>query len=78
MSEAIPLTYRVNIVAANDPTLGRECDIGLFGTVGGSAFVNLPTLSWLNPHPEKAIASIEARSGSSAAMCLLLFGITLD
>ena len=33
--EVIPLAYRVNIVPANDPMLGRECDIGLFGTVGG-------------------------------------------
>lgn len=76
--EVIPLAYRVNIVAANDPTLGRECDIGLFGTVGGAAFMNLPTFTWLNPHPERTIASIEARSGSSAEMTLLLFGVTLE
>lgn len=76
--EVIPLTYRVNIVAANDPTLGRDLDIGLFGTVGGAAFMNLPTFTWPNPHPEKSISSIEARSGSSANMTLLLFGIALD
>lgn len=74
----IPLTYRVNIVAANDPTLGRQCDVGLFGTVGGAQFMNLPTFTWVNPHPAKTIASIEARSGSSAAMTLLLFGITRE
>ncbi len=76
--EVIPLTYRVNIVAANDPTLGRETDVGLFGTVGGAAFMNLPTFTWPNPHPDKRIVSIEARSGSSSEMTLLLFGVALE
>ncbi len=77
-TEVIPLTYRVNIVAVNDSALGRECDIGLFGTLGGSAFMNLPTFTWLNPHPEKTISSIEVRSGSSSEMTLLVFGVTLE
>ena len=77
-TEVIPLAYRVNVVACNDPNLGRECDIGLFGTLGGSAFINLPTYTWPNPHPEKTISTIEARSGSSSEMVLLVFGVTLE
>jgi hypothetical protein len=77
-TEAIPLTYRVNIAAANDPTLGRQTDVGLFGTVGGSVFMNLPTFTWPNPHPEKQISSIDVRAGSSQEMSLLLFGIALE
>lgn len=77
-TEVIPLAYRVNVVACNDPNLGRECDIGLFGTLGGSRFMNLPTYTWPNPHPEKTISTIEARSGSSSEMTLLVFGVTLE
>ena len=40
--------------------------------------MNLPTFTWLNPHPEKTITSIEARSGNSAAMTLLVLGVTLE
>lgn len=77
-TEVIPFIYRVNIVAVNDPALGRECDIGLFGTLGGSSFMKLPTFAWLNPHREKTISAIEAHPGSSSEMTLLIFGVTLE
>ncbi len=76
--EIIQLNYRVNIVAANDPTLGREMDLGLFGTIGAAIFVNLPTFTWLNPYPEKTIDSIEVIPGNTETMSLLVFGISLD
>ncbi len=72
----IPLAYRVNIAAVNDPTLGRETD-GLFGTLGGSVFLNLPTYTWLNSHPGKMIKSIEIMPGNSKDMSLLVFGIAI-
>ncbi len=77
-SESVPLVYRLNIVAANDPNLGRQTEIGLFGTLNGSTFVNVPTLTWVNPHPEKAIATITLRPGESKDMAVLLFGVTAE
>jgi hypothetical protein len=74
----IPLEYRVNIVAANDNTLGRDMDIGLFGTVGNLRFINLPTFTWSNPHPDKRIKEIKVMSGNSKDMSLMVFGISLD
>jgi hypothetical protein len=40
--------------------------------------MNLPTYTWLNPHPEKTIASLEVRAGNSADMALLVFGVTRE
>ncbi|MEK6793339.1 MAG: hypothetical protein AABZ39_01075 [Spirochaetota bacterium] len=77
-SEKITLAYRVNVVAANDTALGRECDVGLFGTLGGRAFVNIPTYTWVNPAPEKKIAAIEVMPGTSSDMALLVFGIAVE
>ena len=74
----IPLPYRIRISAINDPALGQETDIGLFGTVGNKLFVNIPTYTWPNPHPEKIIKSIEVLPGNTKDMTLLVFGITLD
>ena len=74
----VPLAYRENIVAANDTALGRRTDAGLFGTLGGAAFVNLPTFTWVNPNAYKPIESIEARGGNSKDMSLLIFGISLE
>jgi hypothetical protein len=74
----INLKYRVNIVAVNDKTLGREMDIGLFGTIGNSIFINLPTFTWVNPHPGKTIKAIKVIPGNSKDMALILFGISLD
>ena len=74
----IPLTYRVNIAAVNDPALGREMDAGLFGTLGGTVFVNLPTYTWTNPYPDKIIKSIEIMPGNTKDISLLVFGIALD
>ncbi len=76
--EKINLEYRVNIVAVNDKTLGREMDIGLFGTVGNSVFINLPTLTWVNPLPDKTIKAIKIIPGNSKAMTLIVFSIMLD
>jgi len=77
-SASLPLIYRLNIVAANDPNLGRETEVGLFGTLNNTAFVNIPTLTWVNPHPEKGIASVEVVPGQSSDMTLLVFGMTLE
>ena len=74
----INLKYRVNIVAANDKTLGREMDIGLFGTIGNSIFINLPTFTWVNPQPDKTITAIKVIPGNSKDMALILFGIAFD
>lgn len=76
--EQIPLPYRIRIVAANDTTLGREMDIGLFGTVGGKIFVNLPTYTCVNPHPDKKIDSISILPGNTQALSLIVLGISLD
>ncbi|MFA7230148.1 MAG: hypothetical protein WC071_02645, partial [Victivallaceae bacterium] len=74
----IPLFYRVNIAAANDMALGRDSDVGLFGTVGYTTFLNIPTFTWANPYPAKTITSIKIVPGNSKDMSLLLFGISLD
>jgi hypothetical protein len=77
-TDEIPLIYRLDIVAANDPAIGRNMDIGLFGTIGNTAFINLPTYTWLNPQPEKTIAAIEIVPGNRQDVKLLVFGISLD
>jgi hypothetical protein len=41
-------------------------------------FLNLPTYTWLNPHPDKVIKSIEIMPGNSKDMSLLVFGIAID
>jgi len=74
----IPLVYRVNIVAANDPTIGRDSDVGVFGAAAEAEFINLQTYTWANPNPDKAIASIEVLPGNSKDMALLVFGVTVD
>ena len=75
------LTGKLLQFANGSMYLGEKLDPdskGLFGTLGGSAFINLPTYTWPNPHPEKTISTIEARSGSSSEMVLLVFGVTLE
>jgi hypothetical protein len=74
----IPLDYRETVTAVNDTVMGRTCGVGLFGTVGGAFFVNLPTLAWRNPHPEKEIARIDLLPGSSPEIALLLFGVAIE
>jgi hypothetical protein len=73
----IPLTFRANITDMGT-AIGRDQDVGLFGTLGGRYFVNLPTYTWVNPSPEKGIDAIEIVPGSSKEMSLMLFGISIE
>ncbi|MBN8216652.1 MAG: hypothetical protein J0L75_08405 [Spirochaetes bacterium] len=75
---ALPLRYRVQIGDFNDPALGREMEIGLFGTLGNRAFVNAPTYTWVNPHPERTIRAIEVKGGNRKDLNLALFGVTVE
>lgn len=75
----IELAYRINVAAINDTTIGCQSDIGLLGTLGNSAFINLTTLTWANPHPEKILDSIEVCGKENFAnLSLMLFGITIE
>lgn len=77
-SVLIPLVYRVDIAPVNYPGVGRATDIGLFGTVGGEMLMNLPTYTWVNPHPEKKIVAIDVLAGGMPDVSLLVFGVAIE
>lgn len=77
-SERIPLAYRINIGASNDPILGHAQDPAIFGTVSERAFVDISSHTWLNPHPERAVGSVELVAGPNPETATLLFALSAE
>ncbi|MBL8993063.1 MAG: family 20 glycosylhydrolase [Spirochaetia bacterium] len=74
----IPLSFRGNATDWANRYPGRDQHIGLFGTLGGKLFVNLPVFSWNNPEPEKKIREIAVLAGNRSEVRLIVLGITTE
>ena len=76
--ESLTLRFRRDINGWNDRLLAPEADPGLYGTVGGLYHVNIPCLTWTNPHPGKELDALEILPGNRAGLDLVLLGAALD
>lgn len=87
------LTYRSNICDWNTNFLPRHAELGVFGTASGTYHINMPTITWKNPHPTKTLTGLQVMQGtrtsptsvtvngqsvSVPAMTLYLLGVTVD
>jgi len=77
-SAILPLQYRQQVSGIDDPSIGREADPVLFGTVGDRQFVNIGSFTWKNPQPERRIQAVELVPGNSSELGLALFALTLE
>lgn len=76
--EVIPLNFRKEVTSLDDTCLGREQDPGIFGTLAGSTFVNLPTFTWRNPWPDRKIIAIRVLPGNRRGVDLAVFGVYVE
>ncbi|MCC7491392.1 MAG: hypothetical protein IT204_03550 [Fimbriimonadaceae bacterium] len=74
----LPLRYRHNIVAPNDTHLGRHSDLGLAGSLDGRQWLNLPTWTWINPHPERPVAAVTLLPGSRPEVSVVWLGLAVE
>jgi len=74
--ETIPLLYKRNIGSWLDEPVSIEQEVAWTGRTLSGLEARLSLLRWVNPHPEKVIASIEfASKGTDAAP--VIFAVTL-
>ncbi|MGH2625178.1 MAG: glycoside hydrolase, partial [Anaerolineales bacterium] len=75
-SDTIPILYRRNIGSWLDEPISIDQEIAWSGRTLSGLDVRLSLLRWMNPHPDKVIASIEfASNGTDATPAI--FAVTL-
>ncbi len=74
----LKLRFRYHVNDWNDEVPATFTDPGLFGVVNNHLQVNIPTYTWINPHPNKELSCIELVPGNLEEVNLILLGISVD
>ncbi|MCF7855018.1 MAG: family 20 glycosylhydrolase, partial [Candidatus Pacebacteria bacterium] len=70
--------FRFHVNDWNDPAPASFAETGLSGVLSNSIEVNIPTYTWVNPHPDKELARLEIIPGTLQGLELVLLGLALD